>query len=71
MTDWDKINRVKNLNIILGRSQNQALEVLIKKIKLEKLSFKNNSKEIAEKYQYLVEWFFKENCKSFDKLLII
>ena len=57
--DWEKVNEEKNLHIILGRSENQALELMIK----------NSTLFDDSKYKETVRKFFKLNCELDQELL--
>ena len=59
--NWDKIKEEKNFNIILGRSQNQAIELLLK---VQPFSF-----DIEAKYKEFTRKLFKWNCELQEELL--
>ena len=61
MVDWDKINEEKHIQILLGRCENQALELL-----------KNNNfldEDVRVKYKEYVKILYKLNLQVEAELL--
>jgi hypothetical protein len=61
MTDWDKINGEKHNEILMGRCENQALELL--------KTFNFNDPSVQEKYKTFVKLLYKLNMQVEEELL--
>lgn len=55
MADWDKINAEKHKDILIGRCENQALELL--------RDYNFNETDIQEQYKELVKLMYRLNTE--------